>query len=315
MDDLIDYIDNASLECLNQNVVNPLEDLVNEVKDEIMEETAEETQPEKPEEDVASGSSSSSSSESKEKIIIQSNADDPQLLLKLPFTQVVRLTQIVLVPVESDFPTIVKLFINAPHMDFSDVNDKKPMQQFELKGVKGEEDVVLHLVSARFSQVNHLVVFMDNPNQPIVKIGGIRLYGTPGMAGMSGVLMKIKGWSPFSKKKSINAFIRNNRGKSTLLERKVVDMHDLQVTESLHILSMLLSRGSLIGVPYLDVIVGKGKHSEKGIPNIKPAVEDWLLRNRYEKLDPEFWGKEVKAPSFLENPQNSGVIRVYIAKK
>eukprot|EP01112_Ceratiomyxa_fruticulosa_P007656 TRINITY_DN1989_c0_g2_i2.p1 TRINITY_DN1989_c0_g2~~TRINITY_DN1989_c0_g2_i2.p1 ORF type:complete len:138 (-),score=32.81 TRINITY_DN1989_c0_g2_i2:571-984(-) len=133
MDDLIDYIDNASLECLNQNVVNPLEDLVNEVKDEIMEETAEETQPEKPEEDVASGSSSSSSSESKEKIIIQSNADDPQLLLKLPFTQVVRLTQIVLVPVESDFPTIVKLFINAPHMDFSDVNDKKPMQQFELK--------------------------------------------------------------------------------------------------------------------------------------------------------------------------------------
>ncbi|KAG4983503.1 hypothetical protein JHK87_028252 [Glycine soja] len=93
--DLLDFIDWSGVECLNQSSTHSLP---NAIKQGYREDDG---------------------------LHLESDADE-QLLLYIPFTQVVKLYSFVIKGPEEEGPKTVKLFSNKEHMGFSNVNDFPP---------------------------------------------------------------------------------------------------------------------------------------------------------------------------------------------
>nr|GMC80478.1 PITH domain-containing protein At3g04780 [Ipomoea batatas] len=146
--DLLDFIDWSGVECLNQNSSHSLS---NALKQGYRED---------------------------EGLNLESDADE-QLLIYIPFNQVIKLHSIVVKGPEEEGPKTVKLFANREHMGFSNVNDFPPSDMAELSvdNLKGKP-VTLKYV--KFQNVRSVTIFIED-NQSgtdITKVQKILLYGT-----------------------------------------------------------------------------------------------------------------------------------------
>eukprot|EP00262_Sarcandra_glabra_P002703 TRINITY_DN1310_c0_g1_i2.p1 TRINITY_DN1310_c0_g1~~TRINITY_DN1310_c0_g1_i2.p1 ORF type:complete len:200 (+),score=26.64 TRINITY_DN1310_c0_g1_i2:70-600(+) len=146
--DLLDFVDWTGVECLNQNTN---QGLANALKQGYRED---------------------------EGLCLESDADE-QLLIYIPFMQVIKLHSIVIKGSEEEGPRMVKLFANKEHMGFSNVNDFPPSDSAVLTpdNLKGKP-VVLKYV--KFQNVRSLTIFIED-NQcgaDITKVQKIVLYGT-----------------------------------------------------------------------------------------------------------------------------------------
>ncbi|XP_077245378.1 PITH domain protein (DUF1000) isoform X2 [Tasmannia lanceolata] len=146
--DLLDFVDWTGVECLNQNTSHSL---VNALKQGYRED---------------------------EGLYLESDADE-QLLIYIPFQQVIKLHSVVFIGPEEEGPRMVKLFANKEHMGFSNVNDYPPSDSVVLSpdNLTGKP-VVLKYV--KFQNVRSLTIFIED-NQcatDITKVQKIVLYGT-----------------------------------------------------------------------------------------------------------------------------------------
>ncbi|KAH9611438.1 hypothetical protein KSS87_000169 [Heliosperma pusillum] len=146
--DLLEHIDWRSVECLNQSSSHSV---ANALKQGYREDDG---------------------------LVLESDADE-QLLLYIPFTQVVKLHSIVVKGPEEEGPKTVKLYSNREHMGFSNVNDFPPSDTVVLspETLKGKP-VVLKYV--KFQNVRSLTIFIEDnqSDSETTKVQKIGLYGT-----------------------------------------------------------------------------------------------------------------------------------------
>ncbi|KAF8501470.1 DUF1000-domain-containing protein [Russula emetica] len=92
-----------------------------------------------------------------ERVYIESDADD-QLIIRIPFTGSVKLRSLLLKsgPGEQT-PAKVALFTNIDNLDFSDAQDKEPLQQFDV--AVGREVGEYTLKPAKFPNVSTVTLF------------------------------------------------------------------------------------------------------------------------------------------------------------
>ncbi|KAG1368683.1 PITH domain-containing protein [Cocos nucifera] len=146
--DLVDFVDWRGVECLNQSTSHSLD---NALKQGYRDDDG---------------------------LHLESDADE-QLLIYIPFTQVIKLHSITIKAPEEEGPKTVKLFANKEHMGFSDVNDYPPSDSIALcpENLKGQP---VNLKYVKFQSVRSLTIFIED-NQggnDISKIQKIVLYGT-----------------------------------------------------------------------------------------------------------------------------------------
>ncbi|CAH9111720.1 unnamed protein product [Cuscuta epithymum] len=145
--DLLDYIDWSGVECLNQNGTDSH---FNALKQGYRED---------------------------EGLNLVSDADE-QLLIYIPFSQVVKLHSIVVKGPEEEGPKTVKLFSNKEHMGFSNVNDFPPSDTADLSAdnLKGAP---INLKYVKFQNVRSLTIFIEDnqSGKDITKVQKIVLYG------------------------------------------------------------------------------------------------------------------------------------------
>ncbi|KAJ3150296.1 hypothetical protein HDU86_006687 [Geranomyces michiganensis] len=77
-----------------------------------------------------------------------------------------------------------------------------------------------------------------------------------------------------------------------------IDLHGLFVKEALEALDTHVAKCRAAGVTRTRVITGKGNHSKDGMAKIRPAVEEWCVRNH------------VRA---VEDPRNAGAVDLELA--
>ncbi|XP_044483028.1 PITH domain-containing protein At3g04780-like [Mangifera indica] len=146
--DLLHFIDWSGVECLNQNTAHSLP---NALKQGYREDDG---------------------------LCLESDADE-QLLIYIPFTQVIKLHSFVIKGPEEEGPKTVKLFSNREHMGFSNVNDFPASDSAVLtpENLQGKP-VVLKFV--KFQNVRSLTIFIED-NQggsDVTKVQKIALFGT-----------------------------------------------------------------------------------------------------------------------------------------
>ncbi|KAG1347724.1 PITH domain-containing protein [Cocos nucifera] len=146
--DLVDFVDWSGVECLNQSTS---QSLINAVKQGYRDDDG---------------------------LHLESDADE-QLLIYIPFTQVIKLHSIVIKGPEEEGPKTVKLFTNKEHMGFSNVSDYPPSDSIALspENLKGK---AVTLKYVKFQSVCSLTIFIED-NQggnDISKVQKIVLYGT-----------------------------------------------------------------------------------------------------------------------------------------
>jgi len=92
-----------------------------------------------------------------EQVYIESDADD-QLIIRVPFTGSVKLRSLLLKSGPGDqTPAKVALFANIDNLDFSDAQDKEPLQQFDV--AVGREVGEYSLKPAKFPNVSTITLF------------------------------------------------------------------------------------------------------------------------------------------------------------
>ncbi|KAL9650434.1 hypothetical protein ABK040_004658 [Willaertia magna] len=74
---------------------------------------------------------------------------------------------------------------------------------------------------------------------------------------------------------------REETGGKPITRPKTLDLHGLFAKDALETLSEYLKQCKLSGVRKLNVITGKGKHSKNHEPVLLPAVEKYLMSNKY----------------------------------
>ncbi|VVA96490.1 unnamed protein product [Arabis nemorensis] len=146
--DLLDFIDWSGVECLNQSSSHSLP---NALKQGYRED---------------------------EGLNLESDADE-QLLIYIPFNQVIKLHSFAIKGPEEEGPKTVKFFSNKEHMCFSNVNDFPPSDSAELteENLKGKP-VVLKYV--KFQNVRSLTIFIEDnqSGSEVTKVQKIALYGS-----------------------------------------------------------------------------------------------------------------------------------------
>ncbi|XP_020407319.2 thioredoxin-like protein 1 isoform X1 [Zea mays] len=156
--DLIDFIDWTGVECLNQDSSHSI---VNALKQSLRDD---------------------------EGLYLASDSDE-QLLIYIPFMQVVKLHSALFKGPEEEGPKTVKLFSNKEHMGFSNVNDYPPSDTLELSsdhliemglGLSFLQNKLLPLKYVKFQNVRSLTIFIEDnqSGSDVSKIHKIALYGT-----------------------------------------------------------------------------------------------------------------------------------------
>ncbi|GAV90642.1 PITH domain-containing protein [Cephalotus follicularis] len=146
--DLLEFIDWSGVECLNQNSSHSV---ANALKQGYREDDG---------------------------LNLESDADE-QLLIYIPFMQVVKLHSIAIIGPEEEGPKTVKLYSNKEHMGFSNVSDYPPSDTAVLStdNLKGKP-VVLKYV--KFQNVRSLTIFVEEnqSGSDVTKVQKIALFGT-----------------------------------------------------------------------------------------------------------------------------------------
>ncbi|KAJ8460125.1 hypothetical protein OPV22_033051 [Ensete ventricosum] len=146
--DLVEFVDWSGVECLNQTPSHPLANALKQ------------------------------GSRDDDGLHLESDADE-QLLIYVPFLQVIKLHSVVIVGPEEEGPKTVKLFANKEHMGFSNVNDYQPSDSIGLSpdNLKGMPITVKYV---KFQNIRSLSIFVED-NQggsDVTKVQKIAFLGT-----------------------------------------------------------------------------------------------------------------------------------------
>ena len=103
---------------------------------------------------------------------IESDSDS-QLIINIPFTQPVKLSSIeIRFASEETRPDTLKVFTNRVSLDFNDVDDSAPDQEFSPVGERNE------LKFVKFQNLNNLNLFFDNSRNEKTEILRVTLFGS-----------------------------------------------------------------------------------------------------------------------------------------
>ncbi|TCD62899.1 hypothetical protein EIP91_006256 [Steccherinum ochraceum] len=92
-----------------------------------------------------------------EEVFLESDADD-QMIIRIPFTGSVKLRALLLKTGPTDqTPSKVALHSNVEHLDFSDIADRKPTQEFNV--VQSRQIGEYHVMPAKFPNVTSITLF------------------------------------------------------------------------------------------------------------------------------------------------------------
>ena len=106
--------------------------------------------------------------------------DDEQLIIHLPFKEIVSLWSISITSPPEDYgsPTLIHLYKNKPNMNFQDVESYIPVQTIELLNEELLEERHCLLKFTSFQKINHLTIFVeDNKGCEITSINNISIFG------------------------------------------------------------------------------------------------------------------------------------------
>lgn len=108
---------------------------------------------------------------------LESNDDDPELLLNIPFTCPVKLKSVCIIGSEAGMPLRVRLYKNIEHADFGNIEGRTPDQTIELHlNPTGEIEYPTRI--SKFSNTNSLQMhFPDSYGGEMIQISYIGLKG------------------------------------------------------------------------------------------------------------------------------------------
>ena len=111
---------------------------------------------------------------------MESNDDDPELILHIPFTEVVKIKSFALVGVGDASPSHVKLFVNRNDVDFSSAADMPAAQDVELlEDIEAQYAADYPLKQHKFSGVESITIFVaDSFGGDLSRISFLGFKGT-----------------------------------------------------------------------------------------------------------------------------------------
>ena len=213
---------------------------------------------------------------------IKSNAGDATLITSIKFREQVNIVYIQINGVSSETnPSLIKCYVNKSDIDFSDVNDIPPTQQFDLTK---EMNKKIKVNIPKWKGVSELTLYFENEEADHLEIRIIEFYGSPGNSNVNiGVLKKsddenyvpIKGNAVtegifnLSRGETIESFVNKNKDKNVF-----VDFHAKWCGPCKQLGPLLCKKAAEIGALVLKVDVDQHQNiaAEKGISSIPVVI-------------------------------------------
>ncbi len=114
-------------------------------------------------------------------LYLESDCDE-QVLLSIPFNQVVKLRSLELRgPGDGTGPRHLKIFTNSPHMGLDEADSTKPVEAFELGPEHRDGSQPLNLYFVKYQNVRSLQVFVESNEggDDLTRISKLTVFGTP----------------------------------------------------------------------------------------------------------------------------------------
>ena len=124
---------------------------------------------------------------------IQSNKDEPEILIYIKFSGQVNVTKILVdskAKEESNKPNILKIFKNSSDLDFSNAASNPATEMIKLENNYG---IKISLNAPKFRKISELILYFTNEDSDFIQLDSLQFYGTIGEGLMNiGELKKLE---------------------------------------------------------------------------------------------------------------------------
>ena len=111
---------------------------------------------------------------------IQSNTNEPEILIYLKFNGLVNITKMLIDSKPENLdntPDILKIFANSSNLDFADAAANSATETIKLGGKFGNK---IGLNIPKFRKISELVLYFTREDAEFIQLNSIQLYGAPG---------------------------------------------------------------------------------------------------------------------------------------